>query len=59
MEMAEVEKELKLIREELTTIRGYLEANMDESDLQAIKRYHAEKTKGALTSHERLRKELG
>lgn len=56
--MAEMEKELKSIRKELVTIRRYLEDGLDNAERTALRDYHAEKTKGTLTSHERLKKEL-
>lgn len=58
MGMAEMEKELKSIRKELVTIRRYLEDGLDNEERTALRDYHAEKTKGTLTSHERLKKEL-
>ena len=55
-------KDLEFVKRELMEIKKHMvdiDSIMTEDDYKALQEYKIEKSKGKLTSHEELKKELG
>ena len=57
-----IQKDLEFVKRELMEIKEHMVdvgSIMTEDDYKALQEYNLEKSKGKLTSHEELKKELG
>ncbi len=57
-----IHKDLEFVKSELREMKAHMvdiDCIMTEDDYKALQEYNIEKSKGKLTSHEELKKEMG